>query len=105
MNAPVASVVSALLKSPVPLDPLPVVPAAYNCTDAPIKGCWPASALPMKLNPLPAEVVETGGFASTSVIELPQPANPKDKAPSTSVEANGMEDREISRRRQGPIGC
>jgi hypothetical protein len=46
VNRPDESVVSAGVRSAVAADPLPLVPAAYSCTLAPIKGWLPAIALP-----------------------------------------------------------
>jgi len=86
------SVVSAVDSSAVPLDPFPLVPAAYTCTDEPISGCFPAIALPLKVTPekllvagagvATATLAEAPQFAGvvcvsvTTLPEPPQPANP-----------------------------
>ena len=49
LNAPFAFVASEELNSAVGVDPLPLVPAAYNCTLAPEMEIEPARTNPLTL--------------------------------------------------------
>ena len=49
LNAPFVSVVSGELNNAVGAEPLPLVPAAYNCTLAPAIGNDPARTKPAML--------------------------------------------------------
>lgn len=48
-KAPAASVVTGELRSAIGVEPLPVAPAAYNCTLEPTIGSAPARTFPLKL--------------------------------------------------------
>ena len=60
---------SVALKSAVPAEPLPVVPAAYNCMAAPTIGTLPAIAFPPKLTPeTPLPPGDTGDVGVLGVV-------------------------------------
>ena len=52
VNAPVELVVTAVCSNWIGANPLPLAPAAYNCTEAPITGRLPAMTWPEKVDPL-----------------------------------------------------